>query len=30
MIPDLNRLGPVLAVMVTAGIFLIADLLPPR
>ncbi len=30
MIPDLNRLGPVLAVMVTAGIILIADLMTPR
>jgi NADH-quinone oxidoreductase subunit N len=30
MIPDLNRLGPVLAVMVTAGIIIIADLMTPR
>ena len=30
MIPDLNRLGPILAVMVTAGIILMADLMLPR
>ena len=30
MIPDLNRLGPVLVVMLTAGIILIADLMTPR
>ena len=30
MIPDLNRLGPVLAVMVTAGIIIVADLMTPR
>ena len=30
MIPDLNRLGPVVAVMVTAGVILIADLMTPR
>jgi NADH-quinone oxidoreductase subunit N len=30
MIPDLNRLGPVLVVMVTAGIIIVADLMTPR
>ena len=30
MIPDLNRLGPILAVMVTAGIILMVDLMLPR
>lgn len=30
MIPDLNRLGPVLAVMLTAGVIIIADLVTPR
>ncbi len=30
MIPDLNRLGPVLAVIVTAAIILVADLVTPR
>jgi NADH-quinone oxidoreductase subunit N len=30
MIPDLNRLGPVLAVMFTAGVIIIADLMTPR
>ncbi len=29
MIPDLNRLGPVLAVMLTAGVIIIADLMTP-
>ncbi|HYM14866.1 MAG TPA: NADH-quinone oxidoreductase subunit N [Dehalococcoidia bacterium] len=30
MLADLNRLGPVVAVMVTAGLILVADLMTPR